>query len=103
MVECRGSRVIGRRSKVEGQKSRSRVKSRGSKVEVEGQKSRSRVKSRGSTDPRVENGKYYFFINTFLEHYIFVSANADILLSCAYRKFVSVLIANQRQRTDELT
>jgi hypothetical protein len=51
MVECRGSyveghrsRVIGRGSKVEveGQKSRSRVKSRGrgSKVEVEGQKSR---------------------------------------------------------------
>ena len=39
-VECRGSRVIGRGSrfgsrgsKVEGQKSRSRVKSRGSKVE----------------------------------------------------------------------
>ena len=50
MVECRGSRVIGRGSEVEveGQKSRSRVKSRGrgSKVEVEGQKSRSRVKSR---------------------------------------------------------
>ena len=51
-VISRGSRVIGRGSKVEveGQKSRSRVKSRGrgSKVEVEGQKSRSRVKSRGS-------------------------------------------------------
>ena len=56
MVECRGSRVIGRGSRVigrgskvevEGQKSRSRVKSRGrgSKVEVEGQKSRSRVKN----------------------------------------------------------
>ena len=38
MVECRGSRVIGRGSRVIG---------RGSKVEVEGQKSRSRVKSRG--------------------------------------------------------
>jgi hypothetical protein len=49
MVECRGSRVIGRGSgvigrgskvEVEGQKSRSRVKSRGSKVEVEGRKSK---------------------------------------------------------------
>jgi hypothetical protein len=38
--------------------SRSRVESRGSKVEVEGRKS------------RVQNGKY-FFINTFLEYYIF--------------------------------
>ena len=64
-VECRGSRVISRGSRVigrgsnvevEGQKSRSRVKSRGrgSKVEVEGQKSRLRVKSRGS---KVENTK----------------------------------------------
>jgi hypothetical protein len=34
---------------------------------------------------------------------IFVSANADILLSCAYRKSVSVLIANQRQRIDKMT
>jgi hypothetical protein len=35
MVECRGSRVIGRGSEVEveGPKSRSRVKGRGSKVE----------------------------------------------------------------------
>jgi hypothetical protein len=39
MVECRGSRVIGRGSRVIG---------RGSKVEVDGQKSRSRVRSRGS-------------------------------------------------------
>ena len=38
---------------------------------------------------------------TYMPH--FVSANADILLSCAYRKFVSVLIANQRQRIDEMT
>ena len=49
-VEGRGSEV-----EVEGQKSRSRVKSRGrgSKVEVEGQKSR--VKSRGS---KVENTNF---------------------------------------------
>jgi hypothetical protein len=40
MVECRGSRVIGRGSKVEGQKSRSRVKSRDRGSKVEGQKSR---------------------------------------------------------------
>ena len=49
-INGRGSRVIGRGSKVEveGHRSRSRVIGRGSKVEVEGQKSRSRVKSRGS-------------------------------------------------------
>ena len=45
MVECRGSRVIRRGSRVIGRGSR--VIGRGSKVEVEGQKSRSRVKSRG--------------------------------------------------------
>ena len=45
MVECRGSRVIGRGSRVISRGSR--VIGRGSKVEVEGQKSRSRVKSRG--------------------------------------------------------
>jgi hypothetical protein len=45
MVEGRGSRVIGRGSRVIG---------RGSKVEVEGQKSRSRVKSRG-------RGSFLFF------------------------------------------
>jgi hypothetical protein len=44
MVECRGSRVIGRGSQVEGH--RSRVKSRGRGSKVEGQKSR--VKSRKS-------------------------------------------------------
>ena len=48
-VEGHRSRVIGQGSKVEveGQKSRSRVKSRGrgSKVEVEGQKSESKVKN----------------------------------------------------------
>ena len=38
MVECHRSSDIGRGSKVEGQKSRSRVKSRGSKVEVESRK-----------------------------------------------------------------
>jgi hypothetical protein len=64
----RVSRVIRRGSRVIG---------RGSKVEVEGQKSRSMVKSRGrgskveDRNSRVENEKYYFFINTFLEHYIF--------------------------------
>ena len=52
MVECRVSRVEGHRSRVEGYSSRvegyrSRVIGRVSKVEVEGQKSRSRVKSRG--------------------------------------------------------
>ena len=49
---------------------RSRVIGRGSKVEVEGQKSSrgSKVEGRNS---RVENGKYQFFINTFLEYYIF--------------------------------
>ena len=45
MVECRGSRVIGRGSRVISRGSR--VIGRGSKVEVEGQKSRSSVKSRG--------------------------------------------------------
>ena len=45
MVECRGSRVIRRGSRVICRGSR--VIGRGSKVEVEGQKSRSRVKSRG--------------------------------------------------------
>ena len=45
MVECRGSRVIGRGLRVIGRGSR--VIGRGSKVEVEGQKSRLRVKSRG--------------------------------------------------------
>ena len=74
-VEGHRSRVEGHRSRVEGH--RSRVIGRGSKVEVEGQKSRSRFKSRGrgskveGRNSRVENGKYYFFINTFLEHYIF--------------------------------
>ena len=48
MVECRGSRVIGRGSRFGS-------RGRGSKVEVEGQKSRSRVKSRGS---KVENTKF---------------------------------------------
>ena len=77
MVECRGSRVIRRGSRVIGRGSR--VIGRGSKVEVEGQKSRSRVKSRGrgskveveGQKSRVENEKYYFFINAFLEYYIF--------------------------------
>ena len=45
MVECRGSRVIGRGSRVISRGSR--VIGRGSEVEVEGPKSRSRVKGRG--------------------------------------------------------
>ena len=79
----RGSRVIRRGSSVIGRGSRGI--GRGSKVEVEGQKSRSRVKSRGrgskvevergskveGRNSRVENEKYYFFINAFLEYYIF--------------------------------
>jgi hypothetical protein len=62
MVECRGSRVIRRGSRVIGRGSR--VIGRGSIVEVEGQKSRSRVKSRGrgskveGRNSRVENEKY---------------------------------------------
>ena len=71
------SRVEGHKSRVEGHRSRFESRGRGSIVEVEGQKSRSRVKSRGrgskveGRNSRVENGKYYFFINTFLEYYIF--------------------------------
>ena len=66
MVEGHRSRVIGRGSKVEveGQKSRVKSRGRGSKVEVEGQKSR--VEIQGS-----KMGNINFFINTFLEYYIF--------------------------------
>jgi hypothetical protein len=71
MVECRVSRGEGHRARVEGHMSRFESRSPGSKVEVEGQKSRSRVKSRGSKF----NGRKWeiliFFINTFLEYYIF--------------------------------
>jgi hypothetical protein len=72
----RGSRVIGRGSKVEveGRKSRSKVKSRGSKVEgqksrvksrgskVEGQKSRVKSRGRGS---KVENTKFFIHFESF--------------------------------------
>ena len=44
------------------------------------------------------NDHLYVILKIESPQNIFVSANADILLSCAYRKFVSVLIANQRQR-----
>jgi hypothetical protein len=63
MVECRGSYVEGHRSRVIG-------RGRGSKVEIE-VKSRGRGSKVEGRNSRVENEKYYFFINTFLEYYIF--------------------------------
>ena len=51
----RVSRVEGHRSRVERHRSRVESRGRGSKVEVEGQKSRSRVKSRVS---KVKNTKF---------------------------------------------
>jgi hypothetical protein len=67
----RVSRVEGHSARVEGHRSSIKSRSPGSKVEVDGQKSRSRVKSRASKF----NGRKWeillFFINTFLEYYIF--------------------------------
>ena len=63
MVECRGSRVIGRGSRVISRGSR--VIGRGSKVEVEVRKSRSRVKSRNfihfKIQPLIKRGKTISF------------------------------------------
>ncbi|CAB4036995.1 Myotubularin-related 14, partial [Paramuricea clavata] len=44
-----------------------------------------------------------FYVTRRFLYNDFCICEADILPSCAYRKFVSVLIANQRQRIDEMT
>jgi hypothetical protein len=72
MVECRGSRVIGRGSRVispgsrvEGHRSRVRSRGRGSKVEVEGQRSRLRVKSRGSIRYSHSDPQYLYYKHVY--------------------------------------
>ena len=71
---CRVSRVVGDRSRVEiqklrsrfesrGRKSRSRVKSRGSKMEVEGQKSMSWVENTRNSSSKVDSANFHQLCN----------------------------------------
>jgi hypothetical protein len=73
----RGSRVEGHRSRVEGYRSRVEGHRSRFEVEVEGQKSRSRVRSRGS---KVGNISFLLNISRVLHFWQFVVKILKVLL-----------------------